>query len=109
MAGGNGKVGAVGFCHDGGGVVNMLATRLPDLAAIKAPLLIVFVDTDERINAMRPLCEAMLKAANVKREAGKYLGTQRGFNSDATPRHAMTPPPRRRERTLAPFDRRLRG
>ena len=30
----------------------MLATRLPDFAAIKASLLIVFADTDERINAM---------------------------------------------------------
>lgn len=50
MAGANGKVGAVGFCLSGG--VNMLATRLPDFAAIKASLLIVFADTDERINAM---------------------------------------------------------
>jgi carboxymethylenebutenolidase len=28
----NGKLGAVGFCY-GGGIVNMLATRVPDLAA----------------------------------------------------------------------------
>ena len=108
MAGGNGKVGAVSSCQGGGGG-NMLATRQPELAAIKAPLLIVFADIDECINAMGPPYEAALKAANAKREAGKYLGTQRGFNSDATPRHAMTPPPRRRERTLAPFDHRLRG
>jgi carboxymethylenebutenolidase len=61
-----GKIGAVGFCF-GGGIVNMLATRLPDLAAgvpfygnqpsaedaakIKAPLLIHYAETDERINA----------------------------------------------------------
>ena len=29
---GNGKVGAIGFCY-GGGIVNFLATKLPDLAA----------------------------------------------------------------------------
>ena len=61
-----GKVGAVGFCY-GGGIVNMLATRLPDLAAgvafygsppdvadvpkIKAPLLIQSAAVDDRINA----------------------------------------------------------
>ena len=87
MAGGNGKVGAVGFCHDGGGVVNMLATRLSELAAIKAPLLIVFVDIDERIYAMGPPYEAALKAANVEFEAGKYPGTQHDFYNATTPLH----------------------
>ena len=53
----------------------MLATRQPELAAIKAPLLIVFADIDECINAMGPRYEAALKAANVKFESGKYLGT----------------------------------
>ena len=63
---GNGKVGAVGFCY-GGGIVNYLATQIPDLAAavpfygsqptaeetakIKAPLLIHYAGADERINA----------------------------------------------------------
>jgi dienelactone hydrolase len=61
-----GKVGAVGFCF-GGGVVNQMAVRFPDLAAgvpfyggqasaadaakIKAPLLLQYASTDERINA----------------------------------------------------------
>ena len=108
MAGGNGKVGAVSSCQGGGGG-NMLATRQPELAAIKAPLLIVFADIDECINAMGPPYEAALKAANVEFEGGNYPGTQHGFYNDTTPRRAMTPPPRRRARTLAPFDRRLRG
>jgi len=67
-----GKVGAVGFCY-GGGMVNYLATRLPDLAAgvafygsapnledvpkIKAPLLIQSAEVDERINASWPAYE----------------------------------------------------
>jgi carboxymethylenebutenolidase len=97
-----GKIGAVGFCY-GGGIVNMLATRLPDLAAavpfyggqppaedvakIKAPLLIHYAENDERINAGWPTYETALKANNVKYEMFKYPGTQHGFNNDTTPRY----------------------
>ena len=124
VAGGNGKVGAVGFCY-GGGVVNMLATRLPDLAAgvpfygaappadkvaaIKAPLLIVFADSDERINAMWPPYEAALKAANVKFEAVKYPGTQHGFNNDTTPRFDDKAAKAAWLRTVALFNSALRS
>ena len=74
----SGKYGAVGFCY-GGGIVHMLSTRLPDLAAgvpfygnmpaveeavkVKAPLQIHFAGVDERINAAWPAYEAALKAA----------------------------------------------
>ena len=76
-----GKLGAVGFCY-GGGIANMLATRVPELAAsvpfyggqaqaadvpkIKAALLIQYAETDERINAGWPAYEAALKANNVQ-------------------------------------------
>ena len=96
-----GKVGAVGFCW-GGAMVNFLATRLPDLAAvvpfygtaptaeeaarIKAPLLIHYAGNDERVNATRAPYEAALKAANVKYEMFVYDGAQHGFNNDTTPR-----------------------
>jgi len=96
-----GKYGAVGFCY-GGGVVNMLATRLPDLGAavpfygsspptedvarIKAPLMVQSAEVDERINASWPAYEAALKAANVRYERHLYPGTQHGFNNDTTPR-----------------------
>lgn len=99
---GNGKVGAVGFCY-GGGVVNYLAARLPDLAAgvpfygpqvpaadaarIKAPLLLQYAGADERINAGWPAYEAALKAAGVSYEAFVYPGVQHGFNNDTTPRY----------------------
>ncbi|MDN3919060.1 dienelactone hydrolase family protein [Roseateles violae] len=99
---GNGRVGAVGFCW-GGGIVNYLATQLPDLAAgvpfyggqppeaevarIKAPLLIIYAGKDERINAGWPKYEAALKAAGVPHEAQIYAGTQHGFNNDTTPRY----------------------
>jgi carboxymethylenebutenolidase len=96
-----GQFGAVGFCY-GGGMVNYLATQLPDLAAgvpfygsspttadvakIKAPMLIQSAAVDERINASWPEYEAALKAAGVKYERHLYPGTQHGFNNDTTPR-----------------------
>jgi carboxymethylenebutenolidase len=97
-----GKLGAIGFCY-GGGVVNMLATRLPDLgaavpfygsqppaadvAAIKAPLLIHYAANDERINAGWPAYEAALKASRVRYEMFIYPKTEHGFNNDTTPRY----------------------
>ncbi len=102
LADGNGKVGAVGFCY-GGGVSNFLATQLPTLAAavpfygaqppaeevakIKAPLLIHYAGSDERINAGWPAYETALKAAGVRYQAYIYPGVQHGFNNDTTPRY----------------------
>jgi len=124
IEGGNGKLGAVGFCY-GGGVVNMLATRVPELAAgvpfygvapavdkvagVKATLLLVYADSDERVNATFPAYEAALKAAGVKFEAVKYPGTQHGFNNDTTPRYDEAAAKQAWSRTVALFNRVLRG
>jgi carboxymethylenebutenolidase len=97
-----GKVGAVGFCF-GGGVVNQMAVRFPDLAAavpfyggqpsaadaakIKAPLMLQYAGLDERINAGWPAYEAALKANNVKYQAFVYPNTNHGFHNDTTPRY----------------------
>ena len=97
-----GRVAAIGFCY-GGTIANMLATRLPGLAAavpfyggqpppedaakIRARLLIHYAEHDERINAGWPAYEAALKAAGVRYAMFRYAGTQHGFNNDTTPRY----------------------
>ena len=123
VPGGSGKLGAVGFCY-GGGMVNYLATQVPELLAgapfygaaapadqaarIKAELTVVFAENDERINAAWPAYEAALKAAGVKFEAFKYPGTQHGFNNDTTPRFDAAAASQAWARTLALFNRTLR-
>ena len=118
IAGGNGKVGVVGFCY-GGGVANYLATKIPDLAAavpfygaqppaaevakIKAPLLIHYADKDERIRAGWPTYETALKAAGVSYECYIYPGTEHGFNNDTTPRYDEAAAKLAWQRTIAFF------
>ena len=122
--GGNGRLGVVGFCY-GGGIANFLATRLPELGAavpfygmappadqvpkIKAALLIVYAENDERINASWPGYEAALKAANVPFNAMKYPGTQHGFHNDTTPRYDKAAAQQAWARTLELFNRTLRA
>ncbi|MGH9410213.1 MAG: dienelactone hydrolase family protein [Vicinamibacterales bacterium] len=118
-----GTIGAVGFCY-GGGIVNMLATRLPDLAAgvpfygsqppaadvpnIKAPLLIHYAEHDDRINAGWPSFETALKANHIAYQAFIYPGTQHGFNNDTTPRYDVDAANLAWSRTMNFFDTHLR-
>ncbi|MEO8521796.1 MAG: dienelactone hydrolase family protein [Acidobacteriota bacterium] len=119
-----GRLGAVGFCW-GGGIVNMLATRLPDLGAgvpfygnqpaaaevakIKAPLLIQYAENDDRINAGWPAFETALKEAGAKYTMHKYPGTQHGFNNDTTPRYDEAAAKLAWQRTVDFFNTHLRG
>lgn len=123
MDGGNGRLGAVGFCY-GGGVVNFLATRVPqlvaaapfygaapaseDVARIAAELLIVLAGNDERVNAAWPEYEAALKAARVHYALYQPSGTHHGFNNDTTPRYDQAAATEAWKRMLALFDRVLR-
>lgn len=118
-----GRYGAVGFCY-GGGMVNWLATRLPDLGAgvafygsaapledvpaIKAPLMIQSAENDERINASWPAYQAALESAGVRYERHLYPGTQHGFNNDTTPRYDEAAAKLAWQRTLEFFRKNLR-
>jgi carboxymethylenebutenolidase len=118
-----GRIGAVGFCY-GGGIVNMLATRLPDLAAgvpfygsqppvaevpkIKAAMLVQYAEQDPRINAGWPDYEAALKANRIPYEGYIYPGTQHGFNNDTTPRFDAAAAKLAWGRTVAWFNKYVR-
>ncbi len=120
--GGNGRMGAVGFCW-GGGMVNFLATKLPqlragapfygsaapleDVAAIKAELLVVLAAGDERINTAWPAYAAALTAAGVTFELFQPAGTVHGFNNDTTPRYHEAAAREAWAKTLALFGRTL--
>jgi carboxymethylenebutenolidase len=97
-----GKVGVVGFCF-GGWVANMMAVRLPGLAAsvpfygsqppaedvpeIKAPLLIHYAGLDTRVNAGWPAYEEALKKNKKEYKAYVYPDVNHGFHNDTTPRY----------------------
>ena len=97
-----GKVGVVGFCF-GGWIANMMAVRIPDLAAavpfyggqapsedvpkIKAPLLLHYASLDTRVNEGWPAYEAALKEHNKEYVAYMYPDVNHGFHNDTTPRY----------------------
>lgn len=98
----NGKVGVVGFCF-GGWIANMMAVRVPDLAAavpfygsqptaedvpkIQAPLLLHYAGLDTRITEGAPAYEAALKANGKAYTAFVYPNVNHGFHNDTTPRY----------------------
>lgn len=118
-----GRVGAVGFCY-GGGVVNALAVRLPDLGAgapfygraaptegvpsIQAPLLIHYAGLDERVNAGWPEYKAALDAHGKTYTMHMYEGANHGFHNDTTPRYDEDAAALAQERTIAFFNQHLR-
>jgi len=120
----NGRIGAIGFCF-GGGIVNQIAVRYPDLSAgvpfygaqpkpedaarIKAPLLLHYAENDDGINKGIPAYEEALKAAGVKYEVYKYPGTYHGFHNDTTPRYDEPAAKLAWSRTLAFFKENLKA
>jgi carboxymethylenebutenolidase len=119
-----GKIGAVGFCA-GGGVVNVLATRMPDLGAgvpfygpqpgaseaakIRAPMLLQFAEKDDFVNGGRAAFEAALKSAGVQFESHVYPDTLHGFHNDSTPRYSEAAAKLAWQRTVDFFNKHLRA
>jgi carboxymethylenebutenolidase len=119
-----GRLGAVGFCF-GGGIVNRLAIRIPQLAAgvpfygptppvnevpkIKAALLLNFAGEDPRINKAWPDYETALKANGVKYEAYFYPKTNHGFHNDTTPRYDEAAAKLAWQRTIDHFNKYLKS
>ena len=97
--GANGKVGAIGFCW-GGGAVNNLAVKSPnlnaavayygsqpkaeDVPAIKAPLMLHYGGLDERINAGIPAFKEALEKNGKTFEIFVYEGANHAFNNDTS-------------------------
>jgi carboxymethylenebutenolidase len=119
----DGRVGAVGFCF-GGGIVNTLAVRIPDLAAavpfygaqpsaadtakIKAALLIHYAAIDPRIDAGWPAWKEALDKYHVRYREYKYPDTYHGFHNDTTPRYDEAAAKLAWSRTLAFFAEHLK-
>ena len=118
-----GRIGAVGFCF-GGGVVNTLAVRLPNLGAgvpfyggqpraedvprIQAPLMIQYAENDQGINAGWPAYERALRENGKFFVMHMYAGTNHGFHNDTTPRYDEASARLAQERTIAFFNQHLR-
>lgn len=95
----NAKVGVIGFCW-GGGMVNRLAIKAPDLKAgvafygpapdpalvgsIKAPLLLHYAGLDQNINAKVPAYDEALTKAGVPHEVHMYDGVNHAFHNDTS-------------------------
>lgn len=120
-----GKLGAVGFCF-GGGIVNMLASRLgsdlaaavpfygaqpnaEDTAKIKAPLLLQYASEDARITGGWAAFETNLKANGATYTAYVYQGAQHGFHNDTTPRYDEKSATLAWQRTMDFFNKYLKG
>ncbi len=118
----NGKVGVVGFCF-GGWVSNMMAVRLPDLAAavpfyggqapleevhkIKAPLQLHYAELDTRVNAGWPDYEKALKEEGKKYEVHMYPNANHGFHNGTTPRYDQASADLAWKRTIEFFSKHL--
>lgn len=105
-AGGDLKLGAMGFCFGGGMTWNLLqagpgqekrlraaipfygpAPETPDFKGTKAAVLGMYAGDDERVNASRPAVEEALKAAKLTYEIKVWDGAQHAFFNNTGERY----------------------
>ena len=121
----SGKLGAVGFCF-GGGIVNQLAVRVPELDAgapfygrqpsadavpqIKAPLLLHYAGNDQGAQR-RDRRPSRRRSRRTTRPTTLYIydGTQHGFHNDTTPRYDENAAKLAWQRTVDFFNKTLRA
>ncbi len=119
-----GRLGAVGFCY-GGGIANTLAVRVPDLRAavpfygavpaaadipkIKAAILAHHGELDTRLAATWPAYDAALTENKVPHEGYIYPKANHGFHNDTTPRYDEAAAKLAWDRTLAWFNKYVKG
>lgn len=116
----NHKLGVIGFCY-GGGVVNKIATQLPDVISagvpfygsapnlekvsqIQAPLMLQMGELDNRIAKQWPSYEAALKQHRKTYQGFVYPGARHGFHNDSTARFDQENAMLAWQRTLAFFN-----
>ena len=119
-----GKLGAVGFCF-GGGMVNRLAVRMPQLAAgflsmaprrqlktFRRSRLHFCLTLPSRIPTSwrdGPTMKRRLKANGAKYEAYIYPKTNHGFHNDTTPRYEEAAAKLAWQRTVDHFNKTLKS
>ena len=119
-----GKVACMGFCW-GGAVTNQVAVHAPDLTAavpfygsqpavedvtkIKASVLAHYAENDERINAGIPAFKEALEKAGIAHEIHMYPGTGHAFFNDTGARYNKEAAELAWKRTLAFYERTLKG
>lgn len=125
LSGSNGKLGVVGFCF-GGSMTGKLTAELPDvvdaavpfygsppaaesIAAIRAPMLVQLGELDERVNALWPEAEILLKQHQVQYKIERYAGCHHGFHNDSTARYNEAMAELAWQRTLDFFTAHLRS
>ena len=119
----NGKIGVVGFCF-GGWISNMMAVKVPELAAavpfyggqpsdkdavkIQAPLMLQYAGLDKRVNEGWPAFEKILKAHKKEYIAYFYPDVNHGFHNNTTPRYDKAAADLAWKRTIDFFNKKLK-
>ena len=116
------RIGMTGYCF-GGGITWRTATAIPELKAavpfygpapklndvgnIKAAVLGVYAELDDRINAGVAALEQSLAAADVEHQLKVYPGVNHAFHNDTGPRYDQPQATQAWLDTLAWFERHL--